>query len=232
MEISDGNDQSMQTTTTTTTTTAATVPTPLPVVQSGGLVGVMVPGGPVRTDFAPVDGSGTKLSLTLTCPGDLPSPLSSVAEMVCFVVPNAPIPPNCGLLVYWQVHDGAQTQTGFELLGTLTPDRQSGVFRTGWGTNEQISNLPVGGGGPAVMVTIGVSIESLVEVKNQTVDTWDNRLFVAQKIANDLFHYMQSFDSGNQSGQLQVPTFVFDRWLQRFEARYRRDPNFFMKQQD
>jgi hypothetical protein len=55
---------------------------------------------------------------------------------------------------------------------------------------------------------------------------------VAQKIATDLFHFMQSFDTGAVAGQMVVPNNIFDRWMQRFEARFKRDPNFFMKTQE
>ena len=182
----------------------------------------------MRTDFVPVDASGTKYSLTMQCPGDLPSPLSSVSEMVCFLLPNASLPPTHGLMVYWQVESSGR-QTGFELLGSLTETCPSAVLRTSWSQHDQVS--AINPNTPAT-VTIGVSFEILREVHNQSADSWDNRLFVAQKIATDLFHYMQSFDSGNTTGKLVVPTHVFDRWLKRFEARFRRDPNFFMKHQD
>ena len=74
-------------------------------------------------------------------------------------------------------------------------------------------------------VFYGIHIE-----KNR--DQWESRLFVAQKIANDLFHYMQSFDTSQQPGHLVVPHTIFERWMARFESRFRRDPNFFMKTQE
>jgi hypothetical protein len=86
---------------------------------------------------------------------------------------------------------------------------------------------------PACQVVLGVSMERLEEIQNLPSESFDSRLFAAQKIATDLFHYMQSFDTGTGgSGQLVVPNNVFDRWMKRFEARFRRDPNFFMKNQD
>ena len=53
---------------------------------------------------------------------------------------------------------------------------------------------------------------------------------VAQKIALDLFNYLQSFDDTqqNRNGWMNVPTNVFDRWFKRFEMKLGRDPNFFM----
>jgi hypothetical protein len=59
----------------------------------------------------------------------------------------------------------------------------------------------------------------------------DDRFAFAHKIALDLFQYMSSFSSGGGNGMIAVPTSIFDRWLERFERKYRQDPNFMMKQQ-
>ena len=58
----------------------------------------------------------------------------------------------------------------------------------------------------------------------------DDRYFFAHKIAKDLHNFMSSFsaDSGS-SDTLIVPSNIFNRWMQRFEDKYRRDPNFMMK---
>jgi Protein of unknown function (DUF775) len=190
------------------------------------LVGFVVPGGPVRTDFIPT--SPNKLTLTLNAPGDLPTPISSVSDVVCFLLPNAPLPPTHGLLIYWQVLIPPDISTGFELLGALTPSRPSCIFRTHWPEHEQVSSIP----GPC-QVILGVSVEPLNEIQNIPSESFDTRLYAAKKIAMDLFRYMQSFDAGTAgSGQLVVPNNIFDRWLQRFESKFRRDPNFFMKQED
>lgn len=42
--------------------------------------------------------------------------------------------------------------TGWELLGSVSPDKQSGTFRTGWTTKEDMKGCP--------MVQLGVSVES------------------------------------------------------------------------
>jgi hypothetical protein len=203
------------------------------------LCGFLVPGGPLRTDFVPADNVGTKRTLQMNCPGDLPSPLASVRELVCFLAPNCSLPPNHGVQIFWSIsgvpdpnQPAAQPpSTGFELLGSLTPDKPSEVFQTGWSEHEQLleilsSNIPV-------IVTFGLSVEPLNNIANvQGKDRVENRMVVAQKIAGDLFRFMQSFDTGGATGQGQmvVPANIFDRWMQRFETRFRRDPNFFLKE--
>eukprot|EP00934_Nitzschia_sp_Nitz4_P001767 Nitzschia sp. Nitz4//scaffold81_size91200//72407//73096//NITZ4_004998-RA/size91200-processed-gene-0.113-mRNA-1//1//CDS//3329558746//1767//frame0 len=192
-----------------------------------GAVGFMVPGRPVRFDFVPVDNTGTKLALTLNAPGDLPQPLTLVNEVVVFL--GAPIPADRGILVYWQLSTG-QEQSGFELLGSLTTDSPSQVFRTGWSEHDQFLSLPPN---QPVTLTIGLSMEPLTSVQNlasASTAATARRPYVAQKIAQDLYNFMQSFDTtGGSNGQMLVPNNIFERWWKRFENKSQRDPNFFLK---
>lgn len=213
--------------------------------QQTQALGLLIPGGPVRTDFVPVDASGLKFSLQLFCPGDLPTPIASVNEIVFFILPSIPLPPDHGIIVYWQIsaqpsqqNPSQSASTGFELLGAVTPDRPSGVFQTGW--SEHVQLMEVSSTGLPVILTIGVSLEPLATIQNlqgntnlPVNSTSSRRLFVAQKIASDLFKFMQSFDTG--TGGLQhmvVPKNIFDRWFTRFQNRFQRDPNFFLKTND
>jgi hypothetical protein len=190
--------------------------------------GMLVPGGPVRHDFAPVDGSGTKFALQMSSPGDFPNPLL-VNELVFFL--GAPMAPSQGVMVYWQLTSGNE-QSGFELLGSITMDQPSQIFRTGWSEHDQFLSLPPH---QPVTVTIGLSIEPLESIRNVASTTSANanarRPLVAQKIAQDLYNFMQSFDSGvgGNSGTMTVPTNIFERWWKRFESKSQRDPSFFLK---
>jgi hypothetical protein len=197
--------------------------------------GLLVPGSLVHTQFLPVD--NLKFSLQLSCPGDISSPITAINEIVFFLLPNVTLPHDTGVLVYWQIASTANTMmsepqsTGFELLGSLTPDRPSGVFQTGWSEHPQLMDLSPD---TPVSVNFGVSLEPLATVANlaATRDSayQQRRLFVAQKIASDLFNFMQSFDKGTGgAGNMVVPTSIFDRWFLRFSNRFKRDPNFFMK---
>jgi hypothetical protein len=200
--------------------------------------GLVVPGGPVLTGFVPVDASGLKFSLRLNCPGDLPTPLTSVTELVFFLLPSTPLPPDLGVLCYWQIEAASAapgqgtTSTGFELLGAITPTMPSSVFHTGWSEHGQVNEVT--SLGVPITVTIGVSLEPLSTLENVgAMNTKQGRLFIAQKIASDLFKFMQSFDTGAAgASQMVVPNNVFDRWFRRFENRFQRDPNFFLKSDD
>ncbi|KAL3935187.1 MAG: hypothetical protein SGBAC_009243 [Bacillariaceae sp.] len=208
----------------------AAVPQPAP---SNPVFGLIIPGGPVLTDFVPMDPTGTKFAVTLSSPGQLPSPLTLVNELVCFLTNPQLLPPDHGVLIYWQL-SCAQEQSGFELLGSLAPDRPSEILRTGWSEHSQFLAV---GPNEAAQITIGVSMEPMDSVRNLSGGTNANnrskRPLVAQKIALDLFNFMNSFDSGASGpSQMVVPKNIFERWWQRFESKSNRDPNFFLKNAD
>lgn len=205
----------------------------VPQQGSTPIIGLIVPGAPVLTDFVPMDPTGTKFGLTLSSPGQLPSPLTAVNELVCFLTSPQWLPPNHGLLIYWQL-SYKQEQSGFELLGSLTADRPSEVMRTGWSEHSQF--MAIEPQEPA-QVTIGVSIEPLESVKNlastANANNQSRRPLIAQKIAHDLFNFMSSFDTGaSGTTQMVVPKNIFERWWARFENKSKRDPNFFLKTSD
>jgi len=250
-----------------------------PPPQQGAMFGLIAASAPVRTDFVPVDAgsnnNNTKFTLTVTSPGDLPSPLTAINELVFFLLPGAAnaLPPNSGVLIYWQVEVSPTIQSGFELLGSLTSDRTSDIFRTGWSEREEFIGLDQSLYQSVVKINIGISIEPMDVVRNLTGDgigtlssttntnynnnntsspspmslsssqiaanptpvgVVDKRPIVAQKIAQDLYNFMLSFDTGGATGNqtMTVPANIFDRWWRRFENKLRRDPNFFLKNSD
>ncbi|KAL3764157.1 hypothetical protein ACHAWU_003969 [Discostella pseudostelligera] len=208
------------------------------------LLGILIPGGVVRTDFAPSDASGTKFTLALS--GISGKDIASVSELVFFLLPGIPLPPDHGALLFWQVVStpasnamsstpfsaGASTATttDFELVGAITNNKPSGVFRTGWATNETLSTAINAPYSSIITINLGVSIEPISTIDNMGM-IQDKTTHVAMKIAMDLFNYMQSFNTGS-GGNMIVPNNVFDRWMKRFESKTRVDPNFFMKSSD
>jgi protein Hikeshi len=213
------------------------------------ILGMVASGFPMRTDFVPSDPSGTKFTMTLTSPGDLPSPLTLVDELTFFLLPSAAsvLPPNTGLMIYWQLQilNSTPSSSGFELLGTLIPQtRPSQIFRTGWAEHDQF--LTTLAPNQPAQIVIGISIEPLASVQNVEETHTISQQFrqqqvitttavMAQKIGQDLFNYMRSFDTSGATTASQtivVPANIFDRWWQRFERKLQRDPNFFLKNPD
>ncbi len=214
-------------------------------VPSQQLFGIIIPGREVITNFVPADPSLTKFTLTVPflVQTDNEASIASISDIVFFLLPNIALPPNSGAMIYWSASSNQDTTpSSFELLGALTPTQPSTILRTGWSTNEPLhhliqslmsSNRSNSNISKTINITFGVSIESLDNINNLNVTHKnDNECKnVAQKIALDLFNYLQSFDDTQQNakGWMNVPTNVFDRWFKRFEMKIARDPNFFMK---
>ena len=193
--------------------------------------GIVVPGGNVRTDFVPADASGTKFTMTLFQQRSRPD---VTPDLVLFLLPGTSLPPNMGAVIYWQA-SSQTTATGFQVLGALTQNRPSGIYRTGWAQNESIQSLSNSSGG-IINITIGISLEPLESISNLNLleqSGVEDRTNTAKGIAMDLFNYLQSFDdtgsSSSRPGWMTVPNNIFDRWMQRFQNKSRLDPNFFMK---
>lgn len=196
----------------------------------------------MRTDFVPTDQSGTKFSLVLS--GISGKDIASVSELVFFLLPGVNLPQDHGAMLYWQIistpdqsfmdstpfSDQGSTMTEFELVGAITNERPSGSFRTGWATNETLSTA-INSVSSSITINLGVSIENISNIQNIGAVKNDTT-HVAKKIALNLYNFMSSYDDGSGGGgNIVVPKNVFDRWLSRFEAKARVDPNFFMKDQ-
>ncbi len=216
-------------------------------ISPAQVFGLIIPGKEVITNFIQADPSGTKYTLTVPFPSspqnttNAGESITSVSDVVFFLLPNITLPPNTGALIYWSAAANHETtpSSSFELLGALTPTRTSSILRTGWSTNEPLHQLlqstsSTNNPNSFINITFGISIEPLDNVNNlQSVlqkSNKERKNHVAQKIALDLFNYLQSFDDTqqNRNGWMNVPTNVFDRWFKRFEMKLGRDPNFFM----
>ena len=182
------------------------------IMSTQSLFGVVIPGRAVITEFQPID--NTKAVALLETPYLIP-------ELTFFLLPSTPVPPGYGAILYYSV----PPFTDWEILGCVFPEKPSGSFRTGWTTTkfDSISNYPV--------VQLGVSLEPLETIHNLelTLSGVEDRFEFAHKIALDLFRYMTSFSQTSQPGMMLVPNNVFDSWMERFERKYRQDPNFMMK---
>lgn len=106
--------------------------------QQEQLFGIIVPGRPLVTNFQVID--STKAVSLVEQPG-------FVNEITFFLLPNTVIPPGYGAILYYAV----PPFQNWILLGSVTAEKPSGIFRTGWATNEEVRIQPV--------VQIGVALE-------------------------------------------------------------------------
>jgi len=207
------------------------------------IFGLIVPGQQVITDFVPTDSTGLKFLLSIPFTSGNNSNPMGIADLVIFLLPGIALPNDTGALIYWsatplynnQTSTTATSATGFELMGALTSIKPSGVFRTGWSTNESLIQLwqQQSSSGGGISITLGISIEPAANIQNLPGvqnNGVENRGDIAKKIALDLFQYLQSFDgAGAKNGWMSVPTNVFERWYRRFEEKLGRDPSFLLK---
>ncbi|GAB9475833.1 hypothetical protein Gpo141_00012911 [Globisporangium polare] len=182
--------------------------------MNGGIAqfGLVVAGRPVFTDFTEIGPAHYVVEI-----GDP----TAVTDLTFFLLPNSPVPPGYGAVLYFAV----PALQNWQLLGTVFGEKPSAIFRTGWPTHPDVVGQPV--------LQLGVSIESLENVKNLGIEAsgLTERKEFALKIAMDLFNYMTSFSTSTNQAYMTIPTNLLDRWMERFEAKYKRDPNFMLKNQ-
>ncbi|CAK4377157.1 unnamed protein product [Aphanomyces euteiches] len=149
---------------------------------------------------------------------DIPYP-EQVTDITFFMLPQSPVPLGYAAVLYFAVPH----LQNWQLIGSVFAEKPSAIFRTGWPTHPDVVGQPV--------VQLGVSIESADNVKNLGIEAsgLEERKAFAHKIALDLFNFMSSFSTSTNANMMVIPTNLLDRWMERFEAKYRRDPNFMMK---
>ena len=89
------------------------------------LFGVVVPGRPVMTEWAMVSEN--------KCVSELHYP-TAVADISFFLLPTTAIPPGFGAVLYYSM----PPFSNWEIVGSVTPEKPSGIFRTGWSTKEDM----------------------------------------------------------------------------------------------
>jgi len=126
------------------------------------IFGLLLPGRQVRTDFVLVDDLGTKFTILIQ--GENPL---SISDIVFFLLPGVFLPSGTGAVLYWMVEGTA----GFETLGAIVPERPSGVFSTGFASNDTILNAVNNNPGIPISITIAISIEPLANIANMGLIT-------------------------------------------------------------
>ena len=134
---------------------------------------------------------------------------ADICELCFFLLPRCALPPATCAVLYFSADDGAWT-----VLGSLSAEKPSGIFR-----------LPPHLGAGAAVARVGVALEPAATAANLDLvgsGASDRRGF-ARAIARDLMAFVTSFAA--------PPADVVDRWLARFDAKYARDPSFYLRPQ-
>ena len=164
---------------------------------SVNLFGLCIPGRDVLTNFIQVDDN--MVTLMIEAP-------KYVAELSFFLLPGCVLPDDQGALLYYSV---GPAFAEWQVLGAIANGRSSGIFRTGWPTNDSIDE--------ASIITLGVRLEDIAALNNLDIGSQgvENRINMAQHIANDLYNFLSSFVKDTSTpGTMEVPTNAFDAWME------------------
>lgn len=162
----------------------------------------------------------------------------SVNHVVVFMLGTAPFPADMGGAVYFSFPDPDSGGPVWQLLGFITNDKPSAIFK--------ISGLKAGVGGShpfgmmapsASVAQVGVSVEALQQLAQQipaasaSVSTVDPFLDFSRKMLDSLFNFASSF-AVSQAQMTPNPTETFIpsscilRWYENFQRRLAQNPHF------
>eukprot|EP00386_Alphamonas_edax_P014630 GDKI01044874.1.p1 GENE.GDKI01044874.1~~GDKI01044874.1.p1 ORF type:complete len:180 (+),score=21.42 GDKI01044874.1:66-605(+) len=175
-------------------------------VQGASIFGLVIPKRLTSSQF--VQQGEAQWITEIVRPGE-------VSEFSLFLN-NALPSDNHGVGVYFSY----PPYTDWQYLGLLTNNCPSEIFSTGWALNPEVSQLP------AVRLGLMVEPASALMEKLQTQPPLDVKKEFARKTALNLFRFIESFC---QDGVAQVIQPAIDRWMKRFDEKYKIDPLFIMK---
>ncbi|XP_040055771.1 protein Hikeshi [Gasterosteus aculeatus] len=160
----------------------------------------------------------------------------TVNHVVVFMLGTVPFPPGTGGAVYFSFPDPASGGAVWQLLGFITNDKPSAIFR--------ISGLAAGEGGahpfgssPSSVAQVGVSVEALGLLAQQTpvsgaaAATVDAFAQFAQKTLDSLYNFAASFavtqaQMTPNPSETFIPSSCVLKWYQNFQRRMSQNPNF------
>ncbi|XP_054469279.1 protein Hikeshi [Anoplopoma fimbria] len=198
------------------------------------MFGCLVAGRLVQTDAAQVSSGKFVFSLP---------DYESVRHVVVFMLGSVPFPAGSGGAVYFSFPDPVSGGAGWQLLGFITNDKPSAIFR--------ISGLAAGEGGAhpfgcssssasssnSAVAQVGVSVEALdqlaqqVPVSGAAVSTADSFMQFAQKTLDSLYNFASSFavtqaQMTPNPSETFIPSSCILKWYENFRRRMSQNPNF------
>lgn len=199
------------------------------------MLGCLVAGRLVQTDAVQV--SSGKFVFQL-------SDCEAVNHVVVFLLGTEPFPAGTGGAVYFSPPGGGPGGPEWQLLGFITNDKPSAIFR--------ISGLKAGAAGPSPfgpgavpgpglgggsVAQVGVSVEALEQLAQQTpvsgatVSTVDSFVQFSQKMLDSLYNFAASFAVGQAQmtpnpTETFIPSSCILKWYENFQRRLAHNPNF------
>ncbi|CAN9501937.1 unnamed protein product [Ophioblennius macclurei] len=200
------------------------------------MFGCLVAGRLVQTDAAQVAADKFVFSL---------QDYEKVNHVVVFMLGTVPFPAGTGGAVYFSFPDPASGGPVWQLLGFITNDKPSAIFKISGlraaedGSARAAAN-PFGTVQSAACGTVaqvGVSVEPLEQLAQQipaagaAVSSVDSFLHFTQKMLDSLYNFASSF-AVSQAQMTPNPTETFIpsscvlKWYENFQRRLSQNPNF------
>lgn len=125
------------------------------------------------------------------------------------------LPPGAALALYVSVGGAA-----WQYRGAVTAIHPSDAVPLAW------PEPGVTGDGVPIL---GVALEPESDVAGRESAKLGARLEYGRRVGLDLFRYIESYASPAAGGAIVLPPGALDAWWRKFEARFRRDPDFLLR---
>jgi len=182
------------------------------------LLGQSPPLGP--ESFSTVGATSYALELS----GPLGAHVESTREAALFLTSAASLSPDSALALYVSAGTSA-----WEFRGYVCSSKPSDSFPVSWPRDH------VNGGTISPPVCLGVQCELLSDAQQKEGKQHASREEWARRVGLDLFRFMESFQGSHEQDVndcMLVPGDAFDRWWNKFNAKYSRDPMFLLRDRD
>ena len=173
------------------------------------MIGVVIPGVPLITG-----GPLTNNSVVI----DVNNP-KSVNNITLFQ--TEALPDDCGAALYYSV----PPYESLQFIGCVCNIRPSDVFYTGWSLNPNVNMFQ--------QIKICVKLDKLSNLKmafEEKIKVDINQEF-AKRVAKNLYNFLDSYNQNQDMNKnvLIVPINTLEKWYDKFNEKYKVDPNFIMK---
>ncbi|EAR90601.1 c11orf73-like protein, putative (macronuclear) [Tetrahymena thermophila SB210] len=186
---------------------------PNQMIQTPGF-GIMIPGQIPFMNFEFING--------MFCV-DLPNP-AAVPNLAFFL--NVPIQDGFGASLYYS----APPFESIHFIGAIANVRPSDIFRTGFPVKPDVNQCQ--------SIKLVVKMQPLSELQDLVTlsDKIDSQKQYAKLVAQNLYNFMMSYNNDSLVSQIQsngnylvIPSNFLEKWYQKFEMKYKMDPNFIYK---
>ncbi|KAF9269504.1 DUF775-domain-containing protein [Marasmius fiardii PR-910] len=188
------------------------------------MFGCCVAGRLLQTNLQQVDETHALFELT---------DASTINHVCVFLLGTAPFPDGYGATVHFH-----WPGRGFQLLGMLSNDKPSAIFRLRGTFSSSTSyrafdamDTSTQANSTDVVAMLGISIETLQQIQPQidalhsSVSTVakpslsQNPTLLAEKIVRHLFNYISGFSGGVPGNQMSIPMSVIAKWYENFATK-------------